>query len=321
MNSSPLVSVLIPCYNAQDYLAETLDSVISQTYRNLEVIIVDDGSTDLSRQILLDYAKKDERIQLFFQPNKGPSAARNKAFEISKGEWIQYLDADDLLNPFKIEGQLSSALECKQKDVVVYGDIYTLDQSGVIKHKNNFPNIDFYDPLDFIFYDSIHFGSTGLHLFPRHIIEANEEWEEKINIYEDLDFFCRAISKAQIVKYAQGTIFFYRIGHNKNSLTNQKKYFLSDASWYMVKKISLLLFSKIHAANIEYKRQIARFVLRWMWNVYPELPSERALALKLIDELGFSPKELNISAKSNFFLNILGLRITLFFLFFYKKIF
>ena len=95
MSDSPLISVIIPVYNVEKYLHRCLDSVIEQTYKNLEVILIDDGSTDHSGEICDDYAAKDVRIHVIHQENQGVSAARNKGLDNVKGEYITFVDSDD----------------------------------------------------------------------------------------------------------------------------------------------------------------------------------------------------------------------------------
>ena len=102
--NTPLVSVLIPCYNAERYIGETLESVLSQTWQNIEIIIVDDGSSDASCEVVRSY--KDKRVILVEQSNRGAAAARNRAFQTSRGDYIQFLDADDILGFAKIDVQL-----------------------------------------------------------------------------------------------------------------------------------------------------------------------------------------------------------------------
>lgn len=101
---SPLVSILVPCYNSAQFIAETLDSLLLQTYINWECIIVDDHSTDNSTETVQQYISKyPGKFQLIVNPRKGACAARNVAFEHSKGDYIQYLDAD---TPNKLEDQI-----------------------------------------------------------------------------------------------------------------------------------------------------------------------------------------------------------------------
>ncbi|MDR2409276.1 MAG: glycosyltransferase, partial [Bacteroidales bacterium] len=95
----PKVSIIIPVYNVEKYLAECLDSAIGQTLRDIEIICVDDGSTDHSPEILDEYVKKDSRITVLHQSNGGPSKARNTGIDIATGEYILFLDSDDTIKP------------------------------------------------------------------------------------------------------------------------------------------------------------------------------------------------------------------------------
>ncbi len=107
MSSSPLISVIIPMYNTSQYISKTVESVLSQTYDNFEVIIVDDGSTDNGAQIVKLLMQRDSRIKYIFQSNQGVSAARNNAIEHSQGDFIAFLDSDDLWLPSKLEKQIN----------------------------------------------------------------------------------------------------------------------------------------------------------------------------------------------------------------------
>ena len=103
MNKKPLVSIIIPCYNQGNFLPETLDSVLLQTYSNWECIIINDGSTDITESVALRYCKKDDRFKYFYQENKGLSASRNKGINNSLGKYILPLDSDDLIGKEYVE--------------------------------------------------------------------------------------------------------------------------------------------------------------------------------------------------------------------------
>ena len=103
--NNPLVSICIPSFNSEKYIEETLTSLFNQTYQHLEIIVVDDGSTDNTINKLASI--KDSRFTFTVQQNKGASAARNKAYSLSTGEYIKFMDADDLINPDFINAQLN----------------------------------------------------------------------------------------------------------------------------------------------------------------------------------------------------------------------
>ena len=115
MTFQPRVSILIPCYNAERWIAQCIESALNQTYANKEVIVVDDGSTDGSLDIIKSFG---EQIRWETGPNRGGNVARNRLLELSSGEWLQYLDADDYLLPKKIEHQMKYILQCSQVDVI-----------------------------------------------------------------------------------------------------------------------------------------------------------------------------------------------------------
>lgn len=98
-----LISVIVPVYNVKDYIKECLDSIINQTYKNIEIIIVDDGSTDSSGKICDEYAKKDKRIQVIHQPNSGLAASRNNGISLSRGKYLSFIDSDDIIHSQMIE--------------------------------------------------------------------------------------------------------------------------------------------------------------------------------------------------------------------------
>lgn len=107
MSPGPLVSVIIPCYNYGRFLADALESILAQTYPHWECIVMDDGSTDNTGDIAKQYAQKDSRIKYIYQNNSGVSGARNRALEEANGEYVQLLDADDMLEASKLELQVA----------------------------------------------------------------------------------------------------------------------------------------------------------------------------------------------------------------------
>ncbi|MEJ7861509.1 MAG: glycosyltransferase [Pyrinomonadaceae bacterium] len=125
-NLQPLVSIIIPGYNRAEYIAETIESVLAQTYRNIEIIVVDDGSTDNTREIVAEYLPK---VQYIWQENSERGASRNHGLRLAKGEFISFLDSDDLWLPNKIE----SDLEFFNKNLsfgVIHTDAIQIDANG-----------------------------------------------------------------------------------------------------------------------------------------------------------------------------------------------
>ena len=128
-SNSPLVSVIIPAYNAEKFLKRTLESVLNQTYSNIEVLVVNDGSKDQTSAIVQLFAEKDKRIILLSQPNSGVAAARNLAIQKSQGEFIAPIDADDIWYPHNLEKQVKCFLENDSSIGIVYAWSVDIDEN------------------------------------------------------------------------------------------------------------------------------------------------------------------------------------------------
>ena len=137
--STPLVSVIVPAYNAEKFVAETIESVQAQTYTHWELIIVDDGSTDQTADIIKEYVIKDSRIQYCYQTNGRQGKARNYAISKAKGTLLAFIDADDLWHPQKLEKQIHIFEEYPQVDLVYTNGISFMDTIKKVIHTHQEP--------------------------------------------------------------------------------------------------------------------------------------------------------------------------------------
>lgn len=119
MKTTPYISIIIPVFNAEKYIEECINSILNQTYSKIEIIIINDGSTDNSEKICLELSKKDQRIKYIYQNNAGVTVARKTGVENATGEWISFVDADDILSPYAIQTLIEKS---KGQDIVI-GDI------------------------------------------------------------------------------------------------------------------------------------------------------------------------------------------------------
>ena len=133
----PLVSVIMPAYNAERYIAESIQSVLDQSYGNWELVVVDDGSTDKTAETVQRFAARDSRVNYIFQENSGQGKARNTGIESSSGALIAFLDADDLWLPEKLERQVQSLIDTKAD--VVYSDITIIYEGDIDLGLTEFP--------------------------------------------------------------------------------------------------------------------------------------------------------------------------------------
>lgn len=131
----PLVSIILPVYNSEAYVVETVNSALGQTYQNIEVIVVDDGSTDGSLSLVEQI--NDSRLRVFTQINQGACVARNRGIIEAKGEFIKFLDSDDVLYPEAVAVQLEQQSELGENEVV-FGDFDFIDEQGTVSYQNYF---------------------------------------------------------------------------------------------------------------------------------------------------------------------------------------
>lgn len=237
-----LVSVIVPVYNVEKYLDKCVQSIVTQTYTNLEIIMVDDGSPDNCPKMCDEWARKDSRIKVIHKENAGVSSARNEGLDFAKGKWVMFVDADDivskdiiimLLENTNSEDTLALCCMCKnQLKLDKYNEnveckIYTIDdiiESDIEKIDQSF---------------NVNFTSPWARIFSLNIIKINNlKFSEKVIYGEDYVFnlnYWIKISNIKIIKFIG---YYYRT--NSNSISSNHK---SDA--YSEKmKISRELFSK-----------------------------------------------------------------------------
>ena len=202
-----VVSIIIPCYNAKQWVQEAIDSCLNQTYPNIEIVVVDDGSTDGSLEVLRHFLP---RIKLETATHLGGNSARNRGFALSTGEYIQYLDADDYLDPDKIARQVQF-LEETQADVV-YGDW---------RYRRHLPDtsLSYLDKIQVsgvqedILYSLLSgqwWVAPGALLYRRQVVIQAGGWDETLRAAQDRDFFTSVALSDVKIRYQAGCYFIYR---------------------------------------------------------------------------------------------------------------
>ena len=211
----PKVSVIIPVYNTEKYLKKCLDSLICQTLSDIEIICINNGSTDNSYKILKEYENKDKRIKLIdFKENKGASIARNKGIDDAEGEYIGFVDSDDFVDLDFYEKLYNKAIEANAD--AVKGNIYNCDEIG-----NNSILTEFYDMNDKIRKNSAYFyyGFTSAIYKKAFLNKFEIRFPEKINYFEDPYFSVKACLNYEILETIDGAKYYY-VQHNQASRSN-----------------------------------------------------------------------------------------------------
>ncbi len=299
--NNPKVSILIPLYNSEEYIAETIDSCLNQTYDNIEIIIVDDGSIDSSLSIARQYEKKYINIKVEAQKNSGAPVARNRAFELSTGEYIQYIDADDLLHPDKICLQME-VLKTADDRTLVFGRWGTFQKSIENVMWKDLPvNKNYEDPTQFLIelWASGMAAITHLWLVPRVLIEESGGWDESLARNQDGDFFARVVMKASKVLFVVESIGYYR-KDNENSISKQVSRKALESNLKTFETYMELM--KDDMDKFEVRRSLALVHSRFLYKIHP---SHKDLILETknkINSLGFK-KPLNTIKMSDRFLS------------------
>ena len=218
----PLVSVIMPAYNAERYIAESIQSVVDQTYDNWELIIVDDGSTDKTAETVQSFAASENRIKYIFQPNSGQGKARNTAVENSTGSLIAFLDSDDLWLTEKLECQLQTLIDTKAD--VVFSDVIIFYEPGDNLGPTEFPiaagrieGAQMFDLL--LFQNRIPVLSTMLR---REIFKIGGPFDESMSYQgcEDYDLWLKLASRGAIFYGMTSKLVRYR--RHPHSMTHKE---------------------------------------------------------------------------------------------------
>lgn len=246
-NIQPLVSVIIPVYNVQDYLSECIESVLNQSYQNLEVIVINDGATDNSGDIINKYRDSDERIVAIVQTNKGIAESRNVGINHATGEYIYFLDSDDkiALNMFEvlIPQMQSKNLEMIHFNAEAFSDEgLSFDKKQYIRRRNEQELNSLKAFLETEQYSS----SVCLYITKRKLLLSNKQRFITGILHEDEDYTFRLMGTASKQMFTEDVMFYrrYRKGSimtSSRSLRNIQGYykvFTSLANFYETKKIN-----------------------------------------------------------------------------------
>jgi glycosyltransferase involved in cell wall biosynthesis len=213
---NPKVSICIPTYNRKDYLKETLDSIFSQTYKDYEVVVVDDGSTDGTEEMLKNGGFK---VRYYRQENAGDAAARNKLIKLAEGMFITFIDSDDLLMPDSVE-RMIKVIEAEGGKIIVYGPYLRIDQTGNITGKSTRRLYSGFITKEL--FQNILVHSCGS-MFPKRILEEAGGFDESLRVCSDYDLWLRLSLKYRFIALDEPTFKRRRHPGNLSYLTSDKQ--------------------------------------------------------------------------------------------------
>lgn len=300
----PLVSILIPAYNAQEWLAETLRSAVMQSWKSKEIIVVDDGSTDRTLAIARQFRSK--QVQVITQENQGAAAARNRCFSLSQGEYIQWLDADDLLGHDKLARQMEVFNKSSNSRTLLSSEwawFFYRPERARFEPSALWCDLSPVEWLVRKLGGNLHM-QTATWLVSRELTEAAGPWNTFLMGDDDGEYFCRVLLASEGVKFVPGAKVYYRqgrpgswsyIGKSERKMLAQWRSMESHISYIR----SLEDSDRVRAACVQYLQN-------WLLSFYPEMPALVEKAKQMASLLGGSLEEPELSWKYSWIRTLFG---------------
>ena len=280
----PLVSILIPAHNAQEWIAETIRSALAQTWPNTEIFVLDDGSTDQTLSEAQRFASAS--VQVKTQENRGAASTRNTLFSLCQGDYIQWLDADDLLATDKVARQIAALNDSQGVKTMLSGAWGHFWYRHA--HANFVPTLLWCDlsPVEFLLRKLGQNLSmqTATWLVSRQLTEAAGPWNESLSVDDDGEYFCRALLQSDGVRFVpDARVFYRRTGHTRLSYIGRSRS-KADSQWHSLQlQIGCL---RALEDNERVRTACVRYLQNWLMDFYPERPDIVSQARQLATELG-----------------------------------
>lgn len=262
----PKVSIIIPLHNAEPWIEQTLKSALNQTWKETEVIVVENGSTDSS----LEIAKKFEssKLKLVTIPQTTAAAARNYGLKLATGQYIQFLDADDLLSSNKIESQLELISKHSDDCLISCGWAKFTDEPEKASFISQ-PVWGDFDPVNWLLNSWTGGGmmQTACWLTPRRLIDRSGLWNEKLTLHDDGEFFSRVLLQSEKVVFDPASSVYYR--QVQSSLSQQNKSFkAAESALNVALSYKKLIFR--HEVSEKSKFAIAHVLKSFIYQYHPK---------------------------------------------------
>ena len=280
----PLVSILIPAYNSEKWITDCIQSALAQTWPRKEIIVVDDGSTDGTLELASRFTSKEFAVVSI--ENRGAAAARNHALQLSKGDYIQWLDADDLLAPNKIESQLAALQGVHDPRILLSGPwSYFNYRTRNVKFVPNSLWNDL-SPVEWLLRkmsENLHM-QTAIWLTSRELTEAAGPWDNRLQSDDDGEYFCRVLLASKGTRFVPEAKVFYRRTPSLNRVS-----YIGDSDG---KKDSMVVSMKLHVHYLRsledsdrVRKACCAYLQTWFHNFYPERPDLVAELQRIAAEL------------------------------------
>jgi glycosyltransferase involved in cell wall biosynthesis len=292
---TPLVSILIPAYNAEKWIADTIQSALGQTWPRKEIVIVDDGSTDETMSVARQFVSKE--VIVVTQANQGAAAARNKAFELCQGDYIQWLDADDLLAPGKINRQMEAWKDGLSSRTLLSSEwAYFICRPRSAKFIPS-PLWGDLRPMEWLVLKM----GQNLHMQPaswlvsRELTETAGPWDTRLTLDDDGEYFCRIILASEGTRFIWGARSYYRRS-GFQSLSNVDGSNKKFDSQFLSMRLHIGYLRSLEDSELA-RATCVRYLENWLPCFYPERMDLFKEAELLVVALGGRPKVPRLSWK------------------------
>jgi glycosyltransferase involved in cell wall biosynthesis len=266
----PLVSILIPAYNSEKWISDALESAIAQTWPHKEIIVVNDGSKDRTAEVARRFSSKG--VTVVSTENRGAAAARNHALQLSQGDYIQWLDADDLLAPDKIERQLAALPEGDNKRVLLSSQwtfFYHRIRRTQFVHNSLCQDLT---PVEWLIRkmgENLHM-QTATWLTSRELAEAAGPWNTELRSDDDGEYFCRVLLASVGTRFVPGTGVFYRsVGSGRLSS-------IGNSSSKRDAMLASMKLSVSYLRSLEDSERVRKACLTYLQDWYPVFYPDRS---------------------------------------------
>lgn len=298
-----LVSVIMPCYNAEAFISEAIQSVLDQTYQNFELIIVNDGSTDASEREIKKFT--DNRIRYFSQENKGQCAASNFGITQAGGEYIKFFDADDVLGKDHLEAQLRRLNGSKTSVAsCAWGRFYDgIPESARFIAESVWKDMKPLDWLKAALTQKYDMMGAWVWMIPAPLLNKAGGWDERLSLNNDFEFSIRLLLHSEEVLFAEDAKFYYRsgLGHTLSQVSSKKRF--EDALLSTELGCSYLLSRE---NSSEMKRMCANRYQEWLYRIYPHYSDLAKRIQQEIIDLGGSDRKMDGGRVSRLISSALG---------------
>jgi len=278
--NQPLVSILIPLFNEENLIAQTIECCLNQTYKNIEVIVVDDHSTDNSLAIARQY--EGDKVHVLINPNKGVGTVRNYAFEKSKGKFVKFLDSDDYISPGMVEKQMKRILDDGDEYTIAYSQLRNCFMPGEPEDTLNGLSKDYSPGIEYVVdmcRTTNHVWFSLLYLIPRVVVEKIGGWNPERTYYEDVEFIASAMNQSSNALFVDEEYAVWRIFDDNKHLHTVKSISVQKQKIEVLFYVTSLVLK--HQDTPEKREMCSQYISYLIYSMFEEVE----LLYDFIDEL------------------------------------